>query len=118
LFGIGSLAWTSDFFLYRPIGGGHGEQDPEHAQRDLLRQDQGHRQRTPVRTALGRGQKDQRPSGTVTETPILVTSVADPDPYVFEPPGPGFGSISTRYGSGSFYIKTKIVRKTLNPTVL
>jgi hypothetical protein len=26
------------------------------------------------------------------------TSVADPDPYVFGPPG--FGSASTRYGSG------------------
>jgi hypothetical protein len=39
---------------------------------------------------------------------------------------PGFGSISTRYGSGfrsvsgseSFYQQAKIVRKTLNPTVL
>jgi hypothetical protein len=29
-----------------------------------------------------------------------VSSVADPDPYVFGPPGSGF--ISQRYGSGSF----------------
>jgi hypothetical protein len=38
------------------------------------------------------------------------SSVADPDPwdpYVFEPPG-----------SGSFYHKANIVRKTLIPTVL
>jgi hypothetical protein len=39
---------------------------------------------------------------------------ADPDPYVFGPPG----SVSQRYGSGYFYHKAKIVRKTLNPTVL
>jgi hypothetical protein len=42
------------------------------------------------------------------------TSVADPD--VFGPPGSG--SISQRYGSGSFYHQAKIVRKTLIPTVL
>ncbi len=28
-------------------------------------------------------------------------SVADPDPYVFGPPGSGSGSSRTRYGSGS-----------------
>ncbi len=46
--------------------------------------------------------------------------------YVFGPPGSGFGSISTRYGSGygsgsgsgSFYDQAKIVRKTLIPTVM
>jgi hypothetical protein len=46
-------------------------------------------------------------------------SVADPDPqdpYVFGPSGTG--SVSTRYGSGSFYQLTKIVEKTLIPTVL
>ncbi len=46
-------------------------------------------------------------------------SVGDPDPgnpYVFGPPGSG--SFSKRYGSGSFYHQTKIVRKTLIPTVL
>jgi hypothetical protein len=50
-------------------------------------------------------------------------SVADPDPsdpYVFGPPGSGSGSISQRYGSGSgsFYHKAKIVRKTSIHTAL
>jgi hypothetical protein len=36
-------------------------------------------------------------------------SVADPDPYVFGPPGSV--SISQRYGSGSFYYQAKIVSK-------
>jgi hypothetical protein len=49
---------------------------------------------------------------------ILLSNVADPDadpnpdtldPYVFGPPGSG--SISQRYGSGSFYHQAKIVRK-------
>jgi hypothetical protein len=44
--------------------------------------------------------------------------VADPDQHVFGPPGSGSGSSSTRYGSGSFYNQTKIVRKTLILTVL
>jgi hypothetical protein len=47
--------------------------------------------------------------------------IADPDPsdvYVFRPPGSGSGSISQRYGSGSFYHQAKLVRKTLIPTVL
>ncbi len=48
--------------------------------------------------------------------------VADPDPYVFGPPGSGSGSISQRYGSGSgsgsIYHRAKIVRKPLIPTVL
>jgi hypothetical protein len=39
-----------------------------------------------------------------------------PDPHVFGPPGSG--SISQRYGSGSFYHLAKIVRKTLIPTIL
>jgi hypothetical protein len=43
------------------------------------------------------------------------TRVADPsDQYGFGPPG----SISQRYGSGSFYLQGKKVRKTLNPTAL
>jgi len=48
----------------------------------------------------------------------IKTSVADPDPHVFWPPAPG--STSQRYGSGSgsFYHHTKIVRKTLIPTIL
>ncbi len=52
----------------------------------------------------------------LTDCYLLVTSVADPDPDVFGPPG----SISRRYGSGSvsFYHQAKIVRKTLIPTVL
>jgi|LakMenE01Jun11ns_1017448.scaffolds.fasta_scaffold8607414_1 hypothetical protein len=58
-----------------------------------------------------------------------VSSVADPDPnpdpnpdpdpldpHVFGPPGSG--SISQRYGSGSFYNHAKIVRKTLIPIIL
>jgi hypothetical protein len=54
---------------------------------------------------------------------IVLSSVADPnpdpsDPYVFGPPGSG--SINQRHGSGfgSFYHQTKIVRKSLIPTVL
>jgi len=39
-----------------------------------------------------------------------------PDPNVFGPSGSG--SISQRYGSGSFYHQAKLVRKTLIPTVL
>ncbi len=49
---------------------------------------------------------------------FVFTGVADPDAYVIGPPGSGAGSISTRYGSGSFYNQAKIVRKTLVPTVL
>ena len=53
---------------------------------------------------------------------IVRSSVADPDPHVFGPPG----STSQRYGSGSgscsgfgsFYHQAKIVRKTLITTVL
>jgi hypothetical protein len=40
----------------------------------------------------------------------------DPDPNVFWPSGSG--SISSRYGSGSFYHQAKIVRITLILTVL
>jgi hypothetical protein len=60
--------------------------------------------------------------GTDPDPPIKQnskkTSVADPDPYVFGPPGSG--SISQSYGSGlgSFYHQAKIERKTLVPTVL
>jgi hypothetical protein len=39
-----------------------------------------------------------------------------PDPRVFWPPGSG--STSQRYGSGSLYHLAKIIRKTLNPTIL
>jgi hypothetical protein len=46
------------------------------------------------------------------------TGVADPDPYVFGPPGSGSGFISRRYGSGSSYHQAKLVRKRLIPTVL
>ncbi len=38
------------------------------------------------------------------------------DPHIFGPPGSG--SISQRYGSGSFFHHAKIVRKTLIPTIL
>jgi hypothetical protein len=46
-------------------------------------------------------------------------SVANPDPsdlYVLGPPGSG--SVSQRYGSGSFYHQAKIVIKPFIPTVL
>ncbi len=50
----------------------------------------------------------------------IISSVADPDTYVFRPPGSR--SISQRYGSGSssrsFCHQAKIFRKTLIPTVL
>ena len=47
-----------------------------------------------------------------------------PYPHVFWPPGSGSGSTSQRYGSGSrarsgfFYQHAKIIRKTLNPTIM
>jgi hypothetical protein len=49
------------------------------------------------------------------------SSVADPDPYVFEPlrsvsTGYGSGSVSGS-GSGSFYHQAKVVRKTLIPVL-
>jgi hypothetical protein len=37
------------------------------------------------------------------------TSVVDPDPYVFGPPGSG--SVDQRYGSGSFYLQAKKKKK-------
>ncbi len=55
------------------------------------------------------------------------SSVADPDPnpdpdlpdrHVSGPPGSRSGSTSQKYGSGSFYHRAKIVRKTLIFTVL
>jgi hypothetical protein len=45
----------------------------------------------------------------------VFSSVVDPDPYVFRPPGSG--SVSHRYGSGSFYYQAKIVGKTFISTV-
>ena len=58
-----SLYFLFNFsFLLRTSCGGHGEQDKEHPQRDLLRQDEGHRQRSPLRSTTRRGQKDERPS--------------------------------------------------------
>ena len=43
------------------------------------------------------------------KTKILTLKV--PDPHVFGPPGPGSGSISQRYGSGSFYHSAQICRR-------
>jgi hypothetical protein len=55
--------------------------------------------------------------------PVFRNTVPDqPDPRGFWPPGSG--STSQRYGSGSgfgsgsFYNHGKIIRKTLNPTIL
>jgi hypothetical protein len=50
-----------------------------------------------------------RPCTKKTLKLTLHYSFADPNPYVFGPPG----SVSQRYGSGSYYHKAKIVRKTL-----
>ncbi len=58
-------------------------------------------------------------SSPLRRNEIADTSAVDPDPpdsHVFWPPGSG--SISQRYGSGSFYHHAKIVRKTLIPTIL
>ncbi len=44
------------------------------------------------------------------EMSSIVSSVLDPDSYVFGPHGSG--SVSTMYGSWSFYHQAKIVRKT------
>ena len=48
------------------------------------------------------------------------TSVGEPNPCVFGPPGSATGSVSHKYGSdsGSFHHQAKIVRKTLISTVL
>jgi hypothetical protein len=48
---------------------------------------------------------------------LIKTSVGDPYPDVFGPPG--FESVSASYesGSGSFYHQAKIVRKTFIPPV-
>ena len=51
-----------------------------------------------------------------TNSSVADTNLDPPDPHVFGPPGSGSGSISQSYGSGSFYHKAKIVRKTLIPT--
>jgi hypothetical protein len=56
------------------------------------------------------------PKGRRSELTAAASSVADPDPFDFGPPESG--SISQRYGSGSFNHQAKIVRKTLIPTVL
>jgi hypothetical protein len=48
----------------------------------------------------------------VSQYSSLLSSVADPDPYFFGPPGSGI--ISQRL----FYHQAKIVRKTLIPTAL
>jgi hypothetical protein len=45
---------------------------------------------------------------------VVAYNVADP--YVFGPPG--FGSINTRYGSGSFYYQAKLVTKAVILIVL
>jgi hypothetical protein len=47
---------------------------------------------------------------------IPVSSVADPETYVFGPPGSG--SAGQKSGSGSFHHQAKIVRKNLIPAVL
>jgi hypothetical protein len=61
---------------------------------------------------------DTKVQTNLSSTCSLQSSVADPDPHVFGPPGSG--STSRRYGSGSgsVYHHAKIVRKTLIPTIL
>ncbi len=66
---------------------------------------------------------EQEPEVGAPQVPFTLhqASVADPDPKdpsVFGPRGSRSGSVSQRYGSGSFYHHAKIVRKTLIPLVL
>ncbi len=44
---------------------------------------------------------------------ILRSSVADPDPKVLGPPGYASGSVSHKYGSGSFLLQSKTSKKNL-----
>ncbi len=82
--------------------------------------------KNPIRTA----KKLKIPDKNAIFTPgifLVDTSVVDldpnPDPHVFGPPGSG--TTSQRYGSGtgsctgsgSFFHRAKIVRKTLIPTI-
>jgi hypothetical protein len=73
---------------------------------------------TPPRSVHKQNKALRRTEGPVrihfwmTGSKFQITSV------VFGSPETGSGSISTRYGSGSFYHQAKIVRKTLIPTVL
>jgi hypothetical protein len=111
----GKLAGTAVFL---PLSAGHSQRDC-HSHRPHGADD--HHPRL-------RGQRPgQLPHPADTEALdenidiIVISGVADPnpsDPYVFGPFGSG--SISQRYGSGSgsFYHQSKIVRKTLIPTVL
>ncbi len=64
------------------------------------------------RAAKARAHSKRYPSSSVPDP----GGPEPPDPHVFGPPGSG--SISQRYGSGSFYDQAKIVRKTLIPTDL
>jgi hypothetical protein len=77
------------------------------------------RHMTGLRERFGYPPRLATPS-QVSQYSSLLSSVADPDPYVFGPPGSGF--ISQRFGSGSgsgsFYHQAKIVRKSLVPTAL
>ncbi len=93
----------------------------------------GARQFPPPAPAWARGRRHDQPSRTGRCAPptsipsslpghtcphkhYVSSSVADPDPHDFGPPGSG--STSQRYGSGSgyFYYQSKIVKKTLIPT--
>jgi hypothetical protein len=51
-----------------------------------------------------------------TQQAFSATRVVDPD--IFGPPGSASGSVSHKYGSGSFHHQAKLVRKTLISTVL
>jgi hypothetical protein len=62
--------------------------------------------------------QSMRPNGSTVEISIADPNPDPPKPYVFRPPGSGSGTVSQRYGSGSFYHEAKIVSKTLIPTVL
>ncbi len=73
---------------------------------------------TTQRTHITKKYISPPPSTGAINFSIPLTSVADPDPYVFGPPGSRYGTISKKYGSGSFYGQAKIVRKTLIPTNL
>jgi hypothetical protein len=56
--------------------------------------------------------------GTVPINKSESTTVVDPDQALYDLGPPGFGSVSQRYGSVSFYHQAKLVKKPLIPNIL
>jgi hypothetical protein len=69
-----------------------------------------------VPTAHGRAHRPGEPCAKQSTVFCSVPDTDPPDPHVYGPPGSG--SISQRYGSGSFYHQARIARKSLIPTDL